>query len=132
MSAKGDASINPLSLDNHAGSIVAAGDLGASIAGVLGNQVGTLSGSATTVSAASADNTDGLIEGDELALTTTGNLVNHGGAIRQYSSADQTLAVGGTLDNTSGTIGSNASNLTLLHPPMTPVARSKVTSSPSR
>lgn len=113
VSARGDATLQAQSFDNHAGSVVAGGNLSATVVGALGNQNGTLSGSTTTLSAASADNSGGLIDGDHLALSTTGNLTNQGGAIRQYSSTDQTLDVGGTLDNTSGTIASNATNLTV-------------------
>ncbi|MGF6999617.1 hemagglutinin repeat-containing protein [Paraburkholderia sp. GAS32] len=112
MSAKGNATVSAQSLDNHAGSIVAGGNLGATVIGALNNQSGTLSGANTTVSAASADNTDGTIEGDQLALSTTGNLINRGGgSIRQYGSTDQTVSVGGTLDNAGGTIATNAANL---------------------
>uniref|UniRef100_UPI0018F4697C hemagglutinin repeat-containing protein n=1 Tax=Paraburkholderia kururiensis TaxID=984307 RepID=UPI0018F4697C len=111
ITAKGDASVNARSLDNHSGSIVAGGRLGTNVTGALNNQRGTLSGSATTVTAGSADNSSGTIEGDRLALSTTGNLVNRGGAIRQYGTADQTLSAGGTLDSTGGTIATNATNL---------------------
>ncbi|MFM0288003.1 hemagglutinin repeat-containing protein [Paraburkholderia megapolitana] len=111
ISAKGNATVTAQSLDNHAGSIAAAGNLSATVAGALGNQNGTLSGAATTVSAASVDDTNGTIEGDQLALSTTGNLVNRGGHIQQFGSTDQTVQAGGTLDNTGGTIASNATNL---------------------
>ncbi|WP_152495096.1 hemagglutinin repeat-containing protein [Paraburkholderia kururiensis] len=111
INAKGDATVNAQSLDNHGGNILAGGSLGTTVAGVLNNQNGTLSGAATSVSAASADNSGGTIEGDQLALATTGNLVNRGGAIRQYASTDQTISAGGTLDNTGGSIASNATNL---------------------
>ncbi|GAB6852976.1 hemagglutinin repeat-containing protein [Paraburkholderia kururiensis] len=111
ITAKGDATVNARSLDNHSGSIVAGGNLGTNVAGALNNQRGTLSGSATTVTAGSADNSSGSIEGDQLALSTTGNLVNRGGAIRQYGTSDQTISAGGTLDSTGGTIATNATNL---------------------
>lgn len=111
INAKGDATVNAQSLDNHGGNILAGGSLDTTVAGALNNQSGTLSGSATSVSAASADNSGGTIEGDQLALATTGNLVNRGGAIRQYASTDQTISAGGTLDNTGGSIASNATNL---------------------
>ncbi|WP_413216017.1 hemagglutinin repeat-containing protein [Paraburkholderia kururiensis] len=111
ITAKGDASVQARSLDNHSGSIVAGGNLGTNVTGALNNQHGTLSGSATTITAGSADNSSGTIEGDQLALSTTGDLVNRGGAIRQYGTADQTLSTGGTLDSTGGTLASNATNL---------------------
>ncbi|MDN7160059.1 hemagglutinin repeat-containing protein [Paraburkholderia megapolitana] len=113
INATGNAIVRAQSLDNHAGSIVAGGSLGTTIGGALNNQSGTLSGSATTVSAASVDDTNGTIEGDQLALSATGNLVNRGGHITQYSGADQRVSAGGTLDNTGGTITSNATNLTV-------------------
>jgi filamentous hemagglutinin len=113
-SAKGDVTVAAQLLDNSAGSIVAGGNLTATVTGALGNQSGTLSGSSTTISAASADNTGGTIEGNQLALSTTGNLVNRdGGKISQYGNADQTVSVGGTLDDTGGTIATNASNLSV-------------------
>jgi filamentous hemagglutinin len=77
------------------------------------NQAGTLSGSVTTVSAASVDNTGGKIEGDALAVSATGNLVNHGGTLTQYGTGNQTISAGGVLDNTAGTIASNADSLNL-------------------
>ncbi|WP_235851374.1 hemagglutinin repeat-containing protein [Paraburkholderia acidicola] len=113
INATGNAIVRAQSLDNHAGSIVAGGSLGTTIGGALNNQSGTLSGSATTVSAASVDDTNGTIEGDQLALSATGNLVNRGGHITQYSNTDQRVSAGGTLDNTGGTITSNATNLTV-------------------
>ncbi|WP_288829081.1 hemagglutinin repeat-containing protein [uncultured Paraburkholderia sp.] len=111
--ATGSATVQTQSLDNHAGSIVAGSSLGTTIGGALNNQRGTLSGSATTISASSADNTGGTIEGDQLGLSTTGSLVNRGGNISQYGSTDQRISAGGALDNTSGTIASNATNLSV-------------------
>ncbi|EIF31626.1 filamentous hemagglutinin family N-terminal domain [Burkholderia sp. Ch1-1] len=113
LSAKGDATVRAQTLDNHAGSIVAGGALVASGIGVVDNRNGTLSGAATTVSGASVDNSNGTIEGDTLALSSSGNLSNRGGRLTQYGSADQTLSAGGTLDNTGGTLATNATNLTV-------------------
>ncbi|CAE6856709.1 hypothetical protein R69658_07423 [Paraburkholderia aspalathi] len=113
LNATGSATVQTQSLDNHAGSIVAGSSLGTTIGGALNNQNGTLSGSATTISAASADNTGGTIEGDQLALSTTGSLVNRGGNISQYGSTDQRISAGSALDNTGGTIASNATNLSV-------------------
>ncbi|SEA11119.1 two-partner secretion domain-containing protein [Paraburkholderia sartisoli] len=110
--ASGNASVRAQSLVNDAGSIAAGGNLAMTVSGALSNRSGTLSGSDTSVSAVSVDNTTGTIEGDQLALSTTGDLVNrNGGNIRQYGSADQSVSVGGTLDDTGGTIASNANNL---------------------
>ncbi|VVD28098.1 two-partner secretion domain-containing protein [Paraburkholderia dioscoreae] len=113
LSAKGDATVRAQTLDNHAGSIVAGGALVASGIGVVDNRNGTLSGAATNVSGASVDNSNGTIEGDTLALSSSGNLSNRGGRLTQYGSADQTLSAGGTLDNTGGTLATNATNLTV-------------------
>lgn len=118
MTAKGNATVDAQSLDNHGGNLAAAGALDVTLAGGLLNQGGTLSGQATTISAASVDNssngtTGGTIEGDALALSTSGNLVNRGGNITQFGTTDQTVSAGGTIDDTGGVIASNATNLTL-------------------
>ncbi|KQR73726.1 hypothetical protein ASG35_22380 [Burkholderia sp. Leaf177] len=111
LTAAGDATVYAQSIDNHAGAITAGNALNIASANALNNQHGTLSGSATTVSAASIDNTNGDINGDALAISASGDLVNRGGALTQYGTADQTIQAGGTLDNTSGTLATNASNL---------------------
>lgn len=113
LSAKGNATVHAQTLDNHAGSVIAGGNLNATSVGALNNRNGTLSGTATTVSGGSVDNSNGTIDGNTLALSTTGNLVNHGGHITQYGSADETLSVGGMLDNTEGSVSTNATNLTV-------------------
>jgi filamentous hemagglutinin len=113
INASTNATVQAQVFDNHAGSVSAGGALNASTTGALNNAGGTLSGSATTVSASSIDNTNGDIDGDALAVSTTGNLVNRGGRLTQYGTADQTVSAGGTLDNTGGTIASNASNLSV-------------------
>ncbi|SAL41121.1 filamentous hemagglutinin outer membrane protein [Caballeronia sordidicola] len=111
LTAAGDASVHAQSLDNHAGSITTGGALDVLSTGTLNNRNGTLSGSTTTVSAASIDNTHGDIDGDALSVSASGDLVNLGGTLTQYGSTDQQISVGGALDNTSGTIATNASNL---------------------
>ncbi|MDR5806796.1 filamentous hemagglutinin N-terminal domain-containing protein [Caballeronia sp. LZ019] len=116
MNAAGNATLNAQSIDNHAGSVVAGGALSATTPGALNNAGGTLSGSATTVSAASIDNTSGDINGDALAVSTPGALVNRGGKLTQYGASDQTISAGGALDNTGGTIASNANNLSVRAP----------------
>ncbi|PMS13217.1 hemagglutinin repeat-containing protein [Trinickia caryophylli] len=114
ISAKRDATVHASSFDNHAGSLAAAGNVGVTVAGALDNASGTLSGATATVTAASADNTSGTIEGDRLAVSTTGDLVNRGGTLRQYGATDQTVSAGGKLDNTGGTIATNAGNLAVV------------------
>ena len=114
ISAATDATLNASTLDNSNGSVTAGRALAANISGgAVTNQHGTLSADTTNVSAGSIDNTGGTIEGNQLALTTTGNLSNQGGAIKQYSQADTMLQVGAALDNTGGTIAANAQNLTV-------------------
>ena len=113
ISAAKDATVHAQSIDNHAGSITAGGGLNASSNGALNNQSGTLSGAGTTVSAGSIDNTNGAIDGDALALSISGDLVNRDGALTQYGTTDQTIQVGGALDNTSGTFATNANNLSV-------------------
>ncbi len=113
LSAKGDQTLTAQSFDNSNGNATASGALTANIAGALRNQQGALSANSTTVTAGSLDNTTGKIEGNQLSLTTTGDLINRGGSINQYSQADTTLKVGGTLDDTNGAIAANAQNLTI-------------------
>ena len=100
-------------VSNRNGQFAADGALTVTAGGAVSNQAGTLSGSLTNVSAASVDNTGGKIEGDALAVSATGNLVNHGGTLTQYGTGNQTVSAGGVLDNTAGTIASNADSLNL-------------------
>ncbi len=108
-----DATLTATTLDNANGSVTAGNALTAQVAGAMNNQHGALSAAATTVNAASLDNTAGKLEGNQLGITTAGDLVNRGGAINQYSQTDTHLKVGGTLDNTNGSIAANAQNLTI-------------------
>ncbi|WP_247709253.1 hemagglutinin repeat-containing protein [Ralstonia solanacearum] len=108
-----DATLTATTLDNANGSVTAGNALTAQVAGAMNNQHGALSAASTTVNAASLDNTAGKLEGNQLGITTTGDLVNRGGAINQYSQTDTHLKVGGTLDNTNGAIAANAQNLTI-------------------
>jgi filamentous hemagglutinin len=111
LSAAGDAAIRAQSIDNHAGNVTAGGALDAAATGALNNTGGTLSGSTTSVAAASVDNTNGSIDGDALSVSASGDLTNRGGKLTQYGTNDQTIRAGGTLDNTNGTVASNADNL---------------------
>ncbi|SIT45089.1 Filamentous haemagglutinin family outer membrane protein [Paraburkholderia piptadeniae] len=113
VSAAGDATVRAQSIDNHAGGMTAGGALNVSSGGALNNVGGVISGSATAVSGSSIDNTTGHIEGDTVNVATPGDLVNRGGNITQYGTAGQTVSAGGALDNTGGTIASNATNLTV-------------------
>jgi len=113
LSAALDANVHAQSLDNHAGSVTAGGALNASISGALHNAGGALSAASTNVSASSIDNTAGNIEGDRLNVSSAGDLSNRGGKLTQYGTQDQTISAGGTLDNTGGSIASNANSLTI-------------------
>ncbi|GJH25799.1 filamentous hemagglutinin N-terminal domain-containing protein [Caballeronia novacaledonica] len=111
LNAATNATLNAQSIDNHAGSVSAGGVLNATTTGALNNVGGELSGASTTVSASSIDNTKGSIDGDALSVSSSGELVNRGGKLTQYGANKQTIRAGGALDNTGGTIASNATNL---------------------
>ncbi|WP_460901687.1 two-partner secretion domain-containing protein, partial [Paraburkholderia jirisanensis] len=96
---------------NSDGTTAGTGDLSVNATGTVSNVGGTLSGSAVTVAASSIDNTNGEISGDTLSLSATGDLVNRGGRLTQYGTADESIHAGGTIDNKDGTIVSNAGNL---------------------
>ncbi|MBN3755502.1 filamentous hemagglutinin N-terminal domain-containing protein [Paraburkholderia sp. Tr-20389] len=113
VSAASDATVRAQSIDNHAGTISAGGALNVASNAALNNAGGTLTGATTTASASSIDNTNGDIDGDTLNISTPGALTNRGGSITQYGTANQMVSAGGTLDNTGGTIASNAANLTV-------------------
>ncbi|MFJ4293986.1 filamentous hemagglutinin N-terminal domain-containing protein, partial [Cupriavidus sp. NPDC089707] len=109
----GDAQVNAATLDNDAGSLTAGGALATTVAGATSNRQGVVSGGNTSLSAQSLDNTGGVVEGDQLAVRATGELINRGGALRQYGETDATIAAGGTLDNTGGEVMANGQNLTV-------------------
>ncbi|TDY37047.1 hemagglutinin repeat-containing protein [Paraburkholderia rhizosphaerae] len=111
LNAADDAKVTAQSIDNHAGNITAGGALNTTATGAVTNAGGTLSAASTTVSAASIDNSNGTIEGDTLSVSASGDLSNRGGKLTQYGTTDQTISAGGALDNTNGTIASNANNL---------------------
>ncbi|MFJ4293278.1 filamentous hemagglutinin N-terminal domain-containing protein, partial [Cupriavidus sp. NPDC089707] len=113
VSAAGDASINAASLNNDTGSLTAGGTLATTVAGAISNRQGMVSAANTSIAAQSLDNTAGSVEGDQLAIRTTGDLINRGGAIRQYGETDATIAAGGALDNTGGEVMANGQNLTV-------------------
>ncbi|EUC17708.1 hemagglutinin repeat-containing protein [Paraburkholderia hospita] len=105
-----DAVLRAWNLTNS-GTVTAGGALNVSVSGALGNAGGALSGLTTTVAASSIDNTNGSIDGNALAVTSSSDLVNRNGKLTQYGTADQTISAGGTLDSTGGTIASNANTL---------------------
>ncbi|MEM5432966.1 hemagglutinin repeat-containing protein [Cupriavidus oxalaticus] len=113
ISAQGDTSVTAAALDNDTGSVTASGALTATVAGALSNRQGMVSGGNTSVSAQSLDNSAGSVQGDQVAIRTTGDLINRGGAIRQFGESDTTITAGGTLDNTAGNITANGQSLTV-------------------
>ena len=113
ISAQGHASLQAAALDNSSGSLTAGGALDATIAGSLNNRQGTISGAQTSLAAQSLDNSAGLIEGNQLEMRTSADLLNLGGKINQFGQTDTTIAAGGKLDNTGGSIAANGQNLTV-------------------
>ncbi|WP_143750176.1 hypothetical protein, partial [Caballeronia ptereochthonis] len=110
LTASGDAHVHAQTLDNRAGSVTAGNALDVAASGTLDNTGGTLSGAETRIAAASIDNTHGSIDGDALAVATSGDLLNRDGKLAQYGARNQTINAGGALDNAGGTIASNANN----------------------
>ncbi|RQT10063.1 hemagglutinin repeat-containing protein [Burkholderia contaminans] len=143
MQSGGALSVSGTSLDNSAGRIVSLNGDGLSLSttGQLANAGGTMAtgaqggviggngdvtvkagavinrGSLTAqqalkVTTALLDNRDGAIAADRLNVNAT-ELHNAHGSLTQYGNQDTTLDVSGTLDNASGTIQTNGTNLTL-------------------
>ncbi|OXI21286.1 hemagglutinin repeat-containing protein [Burkholderia sp. AU15512] len=143
MQSGGALSVSGTSLDNSAGRIVSLNGDGLSLSttGQLTNAGGTTAtgaqggviggngdvtvkagavinrGSLTArqalkVTTALLDNRDGAIAADRLNVKAT-DLHNAHGSLTQYGNQDTTLDVSGTLDNASGTIQTNGTNLTL-------------------
>ncbi|WP_408733975.1 two-partner secretion domain-containing protein [Paraburkholderia tropica] len=114
VSAQGDATLKAQTLGNDGGTATAGGNLSAQATGALTNVGGALGATGTaTVSGASIDNTSGQISAAQVSVATPGNLVNRSGKIVQTGTADQTISAGGTLDDTGGTIATNAQDLTV-------------------
>jgi filamentous hemagglutinin len=111
--SKTDLNVTSGSLTNDGGSIGANSNVTIR-SGSLTNQNGSIR--APNVSAtigATLDNSGGKLEADELALTAA-NLTNRGGTITHYGASPMTVAVSGTLDNSSdGVIQTNGTDLTL-------------------
>ncbi|MGF6486101.1 hemagglutinin repeat-containing protein [Paraburkholderia sp. JPY419] len=100
-------------LNTSGATVTTGGSLNATATGALSNVQGQLFATDIAVSGASIDNTSGLIDGDQLRVSSTGALINRDGTIQQTGATDQTITVGGALDNTGGTIASNAQHLTV-------------------
>ncbi|WP_321902860.1 hemagglutinin repeat-containing protein [Paraburkholderia tropica] len=112
-SALGNAALVAQSISNNGGSASAGGALSAQASGALSNIGGQFSATDVSLSGASIDNTSGQIDGTQVSVLTPGDLLNRKGTIEQSGTADQTVSAGGTLDDTGGTIATNAQNLTV-------------------
>ncbi|WP_446718161.1 hemagglutinin repeat-containing protein [Cupriavidus sp. OTU4895] len=82
-------------------------------ADALSTRQSTVSATSVAITAQSLDNTSGQIEGTQLAIQTTGDLINRAGSLKQTGATDTAITAGGALDNTGGTIAANARNLTI-------------------
>ncbi|WP_454711883.1 two-partner secretion domain-containing protein [Cupriavidus nantongensis] len=110
INALGHVTLHTQALDNDNGKLTAGGTLAASIVGAATNRKGALSAATLKLDTAALDNTGGRVEGDRLAITATGDLLNRNGTINQYGASDATVRVGGTLDNAQGTLAANGAN----------------------
>ncbi|HDV8353798.1 hemagglutinin repeat-containing protein [Burkholderia vietnamiensis] len=129
----GTLTIGTGTLSNQGGSIATNGAMNVQAAAVS-NQAGTIAAqrqasltvqsldnrSGGTVNAATVDlhaqgtveNSGGAIEADQLAVSAA-DFVNHGGTVLQTGTGATTIAVTNALDNTSGKLQSNGSDLAI-------------------
>ncbi|WFF41183.1 filamentous hemagglutinin N-terminal domain-containing protein [Salinicola endophyticus] len=101
------------SLNNHAGVVSAEqGDIALNLTGLLNNQSGHLQAreGRADISLGSADNREGVIAADEIALQAAGDMTNAGGLV-VAENGDLTLGVSGELDNGAGTLSGHAVSL---------------------
>ncbi|WP_459204222.1 hemagglutinin repeat-containing protein (plasmid) [Ralstonia pseudosolanacearum] len=98
-------------IDNAGGKLVAAQDATLNAAS-LGNQGGTISARNLSLNAGTGavDNTNGTVSARAAATIAAGNLVNRGGTLAAVG--DVTAHIG-SLDNTSGVLGSQTAGLNL-------------------
>ncbi|VWC91690.1 Large exoprotein involved in heme utilization or adhesion [Burkholderia contaminans] len=99
---------------NNGGGLLTAGQNASVDAGThLANAAGSISaGALANVRASNLDNTSGSIQGSQLSLSAT-DLANRSGTITQTGTNPTTIAVSGTLDNSSGTVQTNSADLSL-------------------
>ncbi|WP_162826240.1 hemagglutinin repeat-containing protein [Burkholderia sp. IDO3] len=129
----GTLTIGTGTLSNQGGSIATNGAMNVQAAAVS-NQAGTIAAqrqaslavqsldnrTGGTVNAATVDlhaqgtveNSGGAIEADQLAVSAS-DLVNHGGTVLQTGTGATTIAVTNAIDNTSGKLQSNGSDLAI-------------------
>ncbi|WP_197340047.1 hypothetical protein, partial [Ralstonia solanacearum] len=96
---------------NAGGKLVAAQDATLNAAS-LGNQAGTVSARNLSLSTGtgSVDNTNGTVSARAAATIAAGNLVNRGGTLVAVGNVTAHV---GSLDNTSGVLGSQTAGLSL-------------------
>ncbi len=100
------------SIDNGAGALQAAQGIAVDAGGHLTNKGGSIAGQLATVSATTLDNSAGTVQADQVSLAAV-DLANHGGTITQTGTGAMRVSVSGTLDNASGTLQTNSTDLTL-------------------
>ncbi|WP_241019073.1 hemagglutinin repeat-containing protein [Paraburkholderia sp. Tr-20389] len=96
----------------NSGTVAANGNVTLSAGTTLTSSNTIAAGRALTLTAATFDNSHGSASADQIALHAT-NLVNRSGSIAQTGTGATTVDVTGTLDNTSGSFQTNATDLTL-------------------
>ncbi|NLP65387.1 hemagglutinin repeat-containing protein [Paraburkholderia sacchari] len=96
----------------NSGTFASNGNLTLSAGTTLTNNSQFSAGRTLYLSTATFDNSHGTISADQLALRAT-NLLNRGGTIAQSGTGGTTVDVTGTLDNTGGTLQTNAESLML-------------------
>ncbi len=100
------------SIDNGAGALQAAQGIAVDAGGHLTNKGGSIAGQLATVNATTLDNSAGTVQADQVSLAAV-DLANHGGTITQTGTGAMRVSVSGTLDNASGTLQTNSTDLTL-------------------
>ncbi|WP_423380296.1 hemagglutinin repeat-containing protein [Burkholderia sp. LMG 32019] len=113
ISAQTDLKVGTQSLDNGSGSLTAGQNASIDAGAHLANASGSISaGALANVRATNLDNSSGSIQGSQLSLTAT-DLANRAGTITQTGTNPTTIAVSGTLDNSSGTVQTNSADFSL-------------------
>ncbi|WP_368042087.1 two-partner secretion domain-containing protein [Burkholderia metallica] len=113
ISASGDLKVDAQSADNSNGSLAASHDASINAGTSLTNASGSISAAnLADVRATTLDNGSGSIEGSQLSLTAI-DLKNVSGTITQTGSAPTTVAVSNSIDNTSGVLTTNSTDLSL-------------------
>jgi len=96
----------------NSGTLAANANMTLSAGSVLTNAGQTGAGGALVLSAPTFDNSHGTASASQFTLHAT-NLVNQAGSITQSGTATTTVDVTGTLDNSGGTLQTNADSLAL-------------------